>query len=164
MTRTLHELLFLLAFGEDLTSCQHADFQLVSCDAFFIVVFLIDFWPHCMAWGIVVLWPEMESMLLVLEGQSLNQWSAREVPIWYISVPSYFAYFLLYLPKWQLTFQCPLLSYHIPTQSPEMKGMNLYPRAVLGWRGSWMGLNRAKWNSPIQRCIRKAAQGIPWQS
>ena len=49
VTRTLHELLFELAFGEDLTSGQLADFQLVSCDAFLIVVFLIDFWPHCMA-------------------------------------------------------------------------------------------------------------------
>ena len=98
-------------------------------------------------------------MLLVLEVQSLNQWTTREVPIWYISVPPYFVYFLLYLPKWQLTFQCPLLSYHMSTQSPEMKGMNLYPRAVVGWRGSWMGLNRAKWNSPNSDMHQKSRIG-----
>ena len=38
------------------------------------------FWPHCVAFGILVPQPGIEPMLPALGAQSLNQWTTRGFP------------------------------------------------------------------------------------
>ena len=44
----------------------------------FIFFFFLIFWPSCMACGLLVLLPGIESLSPALEVQSLNHWIARE--------------------------------------------------------------------------------------
>ena len=46
-----------------------------------VSVFSLFFWPHQMARGLLVPQPGIEPMLLELEAQSLNYWTAKEVPV-----------------------------------------------------------------------------------
>ena len=47
---------------------------------FFKNLKFLCFWPHFTACGILVPWPEIEPIPPALEAQSLNHWTAREVP------------------------------------------------------------------------------------
>ena len=42
------------------------------------------FWPHCVVCGILVLWPAIEPVPPAVETRSLNHWTAREVPLFFI--------------------------------------------------------------------------------
>ena len=50
------------------------------CFLFFFNVYLFIYWPRQTACGISVLQPGIKPMLHTLEAQSLNHWTAREVP------------------------------------------------------------------------------------
>ena len=39
------------------------------------------FWPHCVAYGILVPWQEIKPVPSALGTRSLNHWTAREVPV-----------------------------------------------------------------------------------
>ena len=45
--------------------------------------FLFFFWPHHAARGILVPWPRIGPVSPAVEAQSLNHWTAREVPGYY---------------------------------------------------------------------------------
>ena len=60
--------------------CLFFFFRIVHIVLFF-VLYLIYFWPHHRACKILVPWPGIEPTAPVLETQSLNHWTAREVPI-----------------------------------------------------------------------------------
>ena len=45
-------------------------------------LFFTLFWPHYAAYGILVPQARIEPMPPALEAQSLNHWTAREVPDW----------------------------------------------------------------------------------
>ena len=46
--------------------------------------YLLLFWLHCAACGIIVPQPVIEPMPLDVEAWSLNHWTASKVPIWYL--------------------------------------------------------------------------------
>ena len=46
-----------------------------------ILFCLFTFWLHHAAFGILVLQPEIEPVPPAVEAQSLNHWTAREVPL-----------------------------------------------------------------------------------
>ena len=52
----------------------------------------LSLWPCCMACGILVPRPEMETVHPAVEAQSLNQWTAREVPGIRFFLPSFFPF------------------------------------------------------------------------
>ena len=50
----------------------------------FCILFIIIFWPHHMACGILVPWPGIKPVPPAVEAQSTNHWSTREVLRWCI--------------------------------------------------------------------------------
>ena len=52
----------------------------------------LSLWPCCMACGILVPRPDMETVPPAVEAQSLNQWTAREVPGICFFLPSFFPF------------------------------------------------------------------------
>lgn len=71
--------------------------------------------------------------------------------VWSISVHPHLTYFLFYLHKWQPTFQCLLILASTPSPGEwwGCEGGHSYPHLYLD------GVNRAKWNSPVQVVIKK---------
>ena len=76
-TSLCHALLILInnmwKWVSDLVVCLQM-IQYVVFDSFFF------FWPYCTAYGNLVPWLGTESIPLALEAQSLNHWTAKEVP------------------------------------------------------------------------------------
>ena len=55
------------------------EFSAFVCNNFILFYFILIFWLHCVACGILVPWPGIESVPPAVEAWSPNHWTAREV-------------------------------------------------------------------------------------